>query len=169
MRAVPLKLSAWLRAEAFYGANHNAEMSSDVEKLFYYTLQGIEREKASSTTISDMYKFSQENRFLWLIVGPIVMDLKCLHREYPELVDEALERSPENLASAAREWKSFAYYWNDRGDPIPDHPSFVEIQEGLGLYGRTPLERSLRRIKRTAQKRLNVFIWRLYEWIPRLQ
>ena len=169
MRAVPVKLSAWLRAEAFYGANRNAEMSSDVEKLFYYTLQRIEREKASSTMISDMYKFSQENHFLWLIVGPIVMDLRHLHREYPELVDEALERSPENLASAARERNSFAYPWNNRGDPIPDHPSFVEIQEGLGLYGRTPLERSLRRIKRTAQKRLNVFIWRLYEWIPRLQ
>src|SRR5271155_5569295 len=97
------------------------------------------------------------------------MDLRHLHREYAELVDEALERSPENLASAARQWKSFADHWNGRGDPIPDHPSFVEIQEGLGLYGRTPLERSLRRIKRTAQKPLNVFIWRLYEWIPRLQ
>ena len=144
-------------------------MSSDLEKFFYYTLQRIEREKASSSMISDTYKFSQENRFLWLIVGHFAMNLKHLHREYPELVDEALERSPENLASAAREWKSFAYHWNNRGDPIPDHPSFVEIQEGLGLYGRTRLERSLRRIKRTAQKRLNVFIWRLYEWIPRPQ
>jgi hypothetical protein len=166
VRAVPFKLSAWLRTEAFYS---NSEMSSDLEKFFYYTIQGIELEKTSSTTISDMYKFSQENRFLWLIVGPVVMDLRRLHREYPELVDEALERSPENLASAAREWKSFASHWNNPGDPIPDHPSFVEIQEGLGLYGRTPLERSLRRIKRTAQKRLNVLIWRLYEWIPKFQ
>jgi hypothetical protein len=144
-------------------------MSSDLEKLFYYTLQRIEQEKTSSTTISDMYKFSQENCFLWLIVGLVVMHLRRLHREYPELVDEAIERSPENLVSAAREWKSFSYHWNNRGDPIPDHPSSVEIQEGLGLYERTLLERSLRRIKRTAQKSLNVFIWQSYEWIPRLQ
>jgi len=120
-----------------YNPDRDAEMSSHLGKVFYHTFGHVERAKRSSNTISDIYRSFKENRFLWPIVGSVVINLKLLHRHFRELVDEALRRSPENLASAAREWKSFANHYINRGDSIPDHHSFVEIQERLGFYART--------------------------------
>ena len=65
----------------------------------------------------------------------------------------------ETLELSDSEWRAFAGdTFRDRGCPVPDWPPFVEIQEGLGLCGRSLFERTLRKLKRTAQKELNV-LW----------
>ena len=66
---------------------------------------------------------------------------------------EALHRSPETLEQAASEWEAFAdELFRNKGRVIPDWPQYVEIQEGVGIYG------SWRRLKRRALKWWNV-LW----------
>ena len=104
-----------------------------------------------------MFLHSRENRFLFDILRPRVGEtFTDWRRRYPDLLEEALHRSSESLDLAASEWKYFTDQFF-RDHPVLDNPQFVEIQEGLGLYGRWVFERTLRRLKRTAQKRLNVF------------
>jgi hypothetical protein len=85
--------------------------------------------------------------------------LPYLRRKYPDLLAEALHRNPETLALAASEWKSFVdEYFPEGNYTVPDRSQYVEIQEALGIYGRSKFERTFRRIKRTAQNRLNMFL-----------
>lgn len=72
-------------------------------------------------------------------------NLDFLNRRYPELLLEALERSSENLALAASLWTEFSHtFFTSRDRGVPDLPLYVEIQEGLGIYGRGWIERFLR-------------------------
>lgn len=87
---------------------------------------------------------------------------QVFQQKYPELLAEALHRSQETLTLAASEWKAFADdFFRDKGRPVPDSPLYVEIQ-GLGIYEGSPFERSVHRLKRTAQKRWNVFLDKLW-------
>ena len=82
-----------------------------------------------------------------------------LRETYPDLLAEALHRGSENLALATSEWRAFTTdYYLDKNITIPDYPDYVEIQEALGICGRSKLKRWLRKLKRNALKRWNVFI-----------
>jgi len=153
--AVPVKFSAISIADSFW-RDWEIKLNSTQTQLFQSELSRIEQEKLSSTAWSRMFLQSRENRFLHEILRPRDGDTFAhWRRRYPDLLEEALHRSPESLKLAASEWKSFTdQFFRDR--PVLDNPQFVEIQEGLGIYGRSPLERNLRRLKRIAQKKLNV-------------
>jgi len=87
------------------------------------------------------------------------MTLACLRRKYPEILSEALYRSPETLKLAASEWNAFTdEYFISQSCLVPDWPQYVEIREELELYKLPPFERTLRRFKRTAQKWLKM-LW----------
>lgn len=114
-------------------------------------------QNASFTEWSEMFLDSKENQFLGQILRPRKRNFGDLRWQHGRLLAEALRRTPEALELAASAWKVFVSdYFRDR--PVPDWPQYVEIQEGLGLYGRSPFERTFRKLKRTAQKRLNV-LW----------
>ncbi len=51
---------------------------------------------------------------------------------------------------------------------VPEYPQYLEIQEALGLYGRSKFERNLRRLKRNGLKRWNVFIDKFWPKLPRI-
>ena len=48
-----------------------------------------------------------------------------------------------------------------QGRAVPGLPLDVEIQEGLGIYGRGLIERFVRKLKRRLAKRLNLFLDKL--------
>jgi hypothetical protein len=105
-----------------------------------------------------MFLKSRENSFLYDILN-WGFNLPYLQQKYPELLAEALRRTPETLSLAAYEWKIFAdVYFRQGNRTVPDLPIYVEIQEALGIYGRSRLERAFRQIKRRAQKHLNVLL-----------
>jgi hypothetical protein len=159
--AIPLKLSAISIAESFLPQGPEVlqcKLDGELDELFQQELRRIEQEKSSSTEWSQMFLHSRENRFLLdiLRMGRNFLELK---ETYPDLLAKALHRSPENLALAASEWRAFTTeYYLDKNLTIPDYPDYVEIQEALGIFGRSKLKRWLHKLKRNALKRWNVFI-----------
>ena len=152
-----LKLSAISIADSFIKPRSRFGLSSDVEGLFLQELRRIELERSSSTEWSQMFLHSKENVFLFYVLRR-GLDFITLRQNHPTFFEEALLRNSTTLALAASEWNAFAEdNFLSKGLPIPRCPLYVEIQEGLGLYGRWEWERRLRRIKRLAQKRLAIF------------
>jgi len=159
--AVPLKLSAVSIAESFFPQGFGllgCKLDNNLDDLFQQELRRIELEKSSSTEWSQMFLHSKENIFLFEI---LLTDHKFLElREiYPDLLAQVLYRSSENLALAASEWRAFAsQLYLDRNCTIPDYPDFVEIQEALGIYGRSKVERWLWKLRRNVLRLWNIFI-----------
>lgn len=104
-----------------------------MDEWFRSELSRLEQEKSSSTDWSQMFLRSRENAFLFDILR-VGRDFIRLREKYPELLAEAVLRTPARLDLAAVEWKSFAEenYLN-KGLPIPDYPRYIQIQEALGL------------------------------------
>jgi hypothetical protein len=64
---------------------------------------------------------------------------------------------------AASLWAEFSnLFYTSRGRQVPELPLFVEIQDGLGVYGRGPIEKCLRKFKRRFAKGLNVLLDKLF-------
>jgi hypothetical protein len=71
----------------------------------------------------------------------------------PNTIKEALQRTPETLTRATGGWKDMTdRFFRNLSRPVPDWLGFAEIQEELGIYGKTTIHRAARRIKRRAQK-----------------
>lgn len=156
--AVPAQLTAVSIAESFFPGALSLKLDNNLNELFLEELRRLEWENSSSTEWSQMFLRSRENRFLFLIFRQGVNFLE-LQQYNPDLVAEALHRSSENLALAAVESGTFsAEFYLKRNRTIPDYPEYVEIQEALGIYGRSRLERWFRKVKRFAIKRWDVFI-----------
>ena len=130
-------------------------------QFFQTELIRIERQTSSSRKLSPMLLYSHEHMFLREILLHCV-DFRFLKLRYPELLLEALERSPENIAMAASLWAEFSNtFYTSRGLPVPDLPLYVEIQEGLDIYGRGSIERFIRKIKGKLAKGLGIFLDKL--------
>ena len=156
--AVPLKLSAISIRESLWNGQE-IKLDNEQAQLFQHELGRIEQ-NSSSHEWSQMFLHSKENKFLSDILRPReALSFAALRLLYRELLAEALHRTPETLELAASEWKAFTdETFRNRGRPVPDWPQYVEIQEALGLRGRSSFERTLRKLKRTTQKRLDV-LW----------
>jgi hypothetical protein len=71
---------------------------------------------------------------------------------FPELVRDAVQTATKDPARISSEWQSFATeFYTSRERPIPDWVQYIEIQEELGLIGKTRCHRIARRVKREAQ------------------
>jgi hypothetical protein len=133
-------------------------------QFFQTELSRIEQQTASSSNISHMLLHSKEHMFLQeILLHP--QDFQFLKLRHPELLSEALDRSSENMAMAASLWVEFSnMFYTSQGHAVPDLPLYVEIKEGLGIYGRGPIERFLRKTKRKLTKGLNIFLDKLFHW-----
>ena len=172
MAAVPLKLSAISIAQTFFPEHLQKlglKLDIKLDALFRQELSRIEWEKSSSIQWSQMFLHSKENRFLFDILR-LSHNLSTLQKDYPDLLAETLYRSSETLNLAKSEWTSFAneFYINS-GLQVPEYSQYVEIQEALGLCGRSPFERILRRLKRNGLKRWNVFVDKIWPKIGRIR
>jgi hypothetical protein len=117
-------------------------------------LRRIEAERLSSNYFSSLCEDSKRNFFLHNLL-PRLNDLEVLRGSFSEYIEDLLDRSPERLAYAASKWKSLSQkFFLDKGRPVPDWPMYVEIQEELGIYGRSRLHRLQRVLKRKVQQRL---------------
>jgi hypothetical protein len=77
-------------------------------------------------------------------------------KEFPDIMADAIRRTPEKLEAAAFEWGLFkeTYF----GGSLPDCVIYTEIQDGLREYNKFSLERVLKRFKRSLQYRFGV-LW----------
>jgi hypothetical protein len=158
---VPLKLAARSIEETMFQWSENwVKLSSEQAQLFQTELTRIEKTRSSSDQISQLFLDSEENCFLFDVLS-LYMGIEHLERRHPRILKEALHRSTETLAMATAEWKTFSdEVYGNRGLAVPDLPEYVEIQETLGLYGRTQLERTLRKMRRKLQRRWNLLFHR---------
>ena len=161
---VPLKLSAVSIADSFVRPRSRYGLYPEVDELFRQELSRIELERSSSTEWSHMFLHSKENLFLFYVLRK-GFNFITLRHDHPEFLEEALLRNSTTLALAAVEWKAVVEdHFLSKGLSIPRCPLYVQIQEGLGLYGRWEWERKVRKIKRQAQKRLALFVDHLRRW-----
>jgi hypothetical protein len=160
--AVPIKLSAISIADSFWRSDPMRLLDNDNDQFFHSELTRIEQQMSSSTKLSQMFMHSRENLFLSEILFQSV-DFRFLRWRHPQLLSEALQRSPEAMAMAAVHWAEFSnLFYISQGHPIPDLPQYVEIQEALGIYGRSPIERAVRKFKRRLAKYANTFLHRIF-------
>ena len=169
--AVPLKLSTISIAQSFFPEDIQKlglKLDTKLDVLFQQELSRIEWERSSSTQWSQMFLHSKENQFLFNMLR-FGHPLSTLRKDYPDLMAEALYRSSETLALAESEWKAFVDdYYIASGLQLPAYPQYVEVQEALGLYGRSQFERTLRRLKRNGLKRWNMFVDKIWPKVRRI-
>ena len=98
---------------------------------------------------------STENQFSDRILLRTVFDMNLLKKHYPRQFDEASQRTPEKVKGAAKIWVAFErIYFASQGNPVPDWPPYVEIQEGLGRCGTSPIHRFRRKMKAFGRRQL---------------
>jgi hypothetical protein len=121
--------------------------------MFREEISRLEQDRSPGVSrFSTHLRNSRENLFLFDILRT-PLTFTDLMSKFPDLLPAALTQSPEALKGAATEWKHLTDLYAQLGAQVPDFPLYVEIQEGLGLYGRNALERFLRMIKRRMQRK----------------
>jgi hypothetical protein len=168
----PLKLSAIsLEHKFFHGqeiSRYKPFLNPKQSKIFREELHHIELNHSSTTKLSQLLLYSEENRFLDRILLRKSNNLPRLQTYYPELLSEALDHSPKALARARVEWEAFTHrFFTNRARPIPDWPLYVQIQEGLGIYGTTSIHRLVRGIKRNARIPLQIVFSKIILYFPK--
>jgi hypothetical protein len=125
-------------------------LADSQEQRFRQEITRLEKERLQGAPwLSHHLLNSRENLFLFDVLRPrIGSTFAGLAIKYPDLLSLALKRSPGTWKSAAAEWEYFVSLIGEAGAPYLQTPFYVEIQEGLGLYGRNVLERFVRMIKR---------------------
>jgi len=129
-------------------------------RVFQEELERRDQVRPLSQPLSNLYKshHSKDALLLCLILDQMA-DLEELRKVNATLLDQILDRSPQNMAQITSQWKSFTEeFFTSRGRPVPDWPQYVNIQEELGMMGKTVFHRYGRRVKRLAQGSLkNIF------------
>jgi hypothetical protein len=123
---------------------------------FQEEIERLDRLRPSAQRLSHLYNSSHSNEALFLHVTLVTpLNTTRLAKINATLVEKILERSPENLANIASQWHSFTeQFFTSKGRPVPDWPQYVNVQEELGIFGKTPGHRYGRRIRRLAQEQL---------------
>jgi hypothetical protein len=160
--AVPLKLSA-VSLEHMFIPETNGELGSDLvlnptqSADFLTHLLLIQPPAPFSFNLSKLYLHSQENKFIQRIV--LGMDLAILQKNYGKFFADAVERTPKALSDAASAWQWFESAWFGQFNrPVPDWPIYVEIREGLGIYGNTRFHRIGRKLKMIGQRQMLILL-----------
>jgi hypothetical protein len=154
---VPMKLCAISlgdRLSTLHGEwdvdGYHSDLVPDQDELYRQTILRIEDNMTSNHDLSQLYLVSRENLVLSRIFAHL-WDLPLLMKHYEDILAEPLTRSPKNLEAARAQWDNLVdVRFRKRGRGLPDWPNFIEIQEGLEIYG----SRLKRRIKRMWQKQV---------------
>lgn len=81
-----------------------------------------------------MFHDSRENKFLFQLTRPCDRNrMTRMIKEFPDLMMDALRRTPERFEKVAIEWEIFKEMYF-KGFVLPDCVIFTEIQEGLLEY-----------------------------------
>jgi hypothetical protein len=154
--AEPLRLSAvsigdtlfrWALAPVFLADSQEQQFREEITRLEKDRLHGV-------PWFSHDLRNSRENLFLFDVLRPrIGSTFADLEIKYPDLLPLALKRSPGTWKAAAAEWELFVNLIGEAGAPYLRAPFYVEIQEGLGVYGNNALERFVRMIKRRGYRK----------------
>lgn len=156
-------MSAISIAESF-APEGSLKLDPELDELFKQELSRLEQQNSDSTTWSRLFEHSRENLFLFDILRAGYNFTK-LRDKYPDLLSEALFRNSERLSEAQVEWVEFTWKkYLSNGLDVPAYPHFVQIEEALGLYGRSKLERALRRIRRIIRKHSDVLFDGVKAW-----
>jgi hypothetical protein len=143
--AVPLKMSTMSLRDRFYDSGYLLEqnirtfhISQSVE--FKEELERLEYQHSSSNKLSELYSQSHETRFLLHLLC-YCWNFSQLKEYFPEIMAEAGREDPTDIAA---EWEIFTNeFYISRGNPVPDWPQYVEIQERLGIYVKAASEASI--------------------------
>ena len=107
---------------------------------------------------------SRENNFFYDILSPMYgCTLADFMEKYPDLFQNAIKRSRKSLEAAGAEITNL---FTTFGIAIPRPSLEFEIREALGLYGKTAVERLLRKLKRRIQRKLNGLLYHLRKQAP---
>jgi hypothetical protein len=137
---VPLKYSAITLETKIFGyvrsLDYKEFLNPVQEEEFQRALIRIEQERSNSSVLSDSYSESKENFFLdYVLRGYSLCELQ---ERFPVELPEALRRTPDRLGHATREWEEFTrVFFISQGRPVPYWSSYIEIQQGLGIMGKT--------------------------------
>jgi hypothetical protein len=155
---MPLKMTAFSLKDRFFhypnSDTHKLYLNKTQDAIFFKELRRIESEHLSSDYLSTLCQDSTRNLFLYYLYAyGHVNDLEVFRGVgFSQFVDDLLDRSPERLARASSEWKLFSQkFFINRGRPVPDWAMYMEIQEELGIYGKSRLHRLRRVLKRKVQ------------------
>jgi hypothetical protein len=111
----------------------NYLLNETQEEMFSRELDRIEHERTSSDFLSQLHLNSEKNIFLLDIVG--MRNMSIIQKRHQKFMAEALKESPDSLSRAAAAWEGLVdTVFRKRGQPIPDWPIYIEIQEALGIY-----------------------------------
>ena len=167
MLPAPLKVASISIGDKLFQTNPHATLASDQDTHFQKELRRIEKERSNSSQLSRSFIDSKENLFLSDILTR-ARSLRNIQEDHPRILREAISRTPQTIAMAAAEWNAFVEeFYADQGLPVPDWPQYIEIQESLGLYGRTPAERNLRKLKRRIQRLSYIFAYGIRHFVER--
>lgn len=132
------------------GDKYHIDLDPDQDELYRQTIRQIEDNRTSNHDLSKLYLESQENLILTRILR-FSFDIPSLMEYHEDILAEPLTRSQKNLEAARAQWDNLVdESFRKRGRGLPDWPIFVEIQEGLGIYG----SRLKRRIKSLWEKQV---------------
>jgi hypothetical protein len=109
-----------------FNISQSVECKEEFERLEY--------KDSSSNGLSELYSQSHETRFLLHLLC-LCWNFSQLKEYFPEIMTEAAREDPADIAV---EWQIFANeFYLSRGNPVPDWPQYVEIQERLGISVKT--------------------------------
>jgi hypothetical protein len=129
---------------------YHTDLGPHQDELYLQTILRIEENRTSSDDLYQLYRKSRENLVLSRILRAH-MGLPSLMKYYGDIVAEPLMKTQNNLDAARIEWdKLVNESFHQRGRGVPDWPIFIEIQEGLGIYG----SRLKRRLMKLWQKQV---------------
>jgi hypothetical protein len=167
---VPIKFSALALGTKLFDycrAHHEKEiLNSAQEDEFHQELTRLEREHSNSSVLSQFYTESKENFFLELLLSG--RNLADLHKYRPKELAAALKRTPQKILDTKREWQDFTrIFFTSQGRPVPSWPAYVEIQQGLGILGRSKYSMMKIGLTDKVQSVLLVVLRRILNMFPR--
>jgi hypothetical protein len=154
-----LTLQDWLFDPNFFHCNIY-KLTVPQSQQFDDEFRRLEWERSSSDRLLQLYlNESKVSLFLDRILLRPDYDLPQLALSFPELLREALTKNPQIMPHIAWEWQAFTEeFFLSRGRPVPDWSQYVEVQQGLGLYGQTKYHRIARETKRKVQMALELVL-----------
>lgn len=148
----------------------NSWLAQRMTPVFQKELNRLDQMYPSSRHFAHLYTshYSKEALLLCLILDQTV-DVDQLRKVNATLIDQIMEKSPENLARIAAQWKSFTdKFFIGRGRPVPEWTQYIEIQEVLGIFGTSSLHRFGRSLRqsglRLLKKAMDLVSQRYPDW-----
>lgn len=135
-------------------------------ELFQDEFELIEYQQSSSNQLSQLYHQSELSLFL-IRISIWGWRLPALQLYFPKLLVKAPDKSPATLSGIASEYESLAIeFFHKSRPPVADWPQFVEIQQGLEIYGKTGYHRLCRKVKMNAQRQLKYIFDQISGYFP---